>query len=598
MYEPPQSQFTIANLRFLSAPQTSTPKSLQTTTAAFPTQFDDSDESDQIPRNPKLKRDLSDSVIVATNQTGEPQPNISAPFSLDWDSEEEGDQITPPNPPPQQPSRTHLQSSHSSRQGFGLEISISQSIPDNSHNNSPDLGKARQWMPLSSYNTPQVFVKQDSDQLKGNRQQVQNQKQEVKRSSRYGGISQTNSYTDTQSMDAILEDSNGEVRIMGSATSSLHKQGKTQKQGNNIANIELGKSGAKLADEIRQSSSSQNVTPREGSPIDRPQPPPTPPPESKRSGTPPPPPPPLMPKRGASPAPPPPPFGRSRGGGQQAVQKNRNVINMFQELRRSQLQRGPSKSPNVPTQQGPVNKDALMAEIVGKSAYVEAVNRDIETQADMINEIIKIVQAKRANSMQELTLFVQDVDQRLSQLSDETAVLKAFDWPAARYDAFRESCATYAELTKIKMQMENWKGPSKPSLNAQEELAKVQSYQEQVQIKMDRFGRTKDTDEQRFKEHDIPWPNNLLKEVVHSSLNLAAIYMEIVLNEVSRLQESISILGEEQQQQARQKALQLLTNAVRFGFRVHQFAGGFDDKCNRLFELICGQTRTNMPHND
>eukprot|EP01025_Chloroclados_australasicus_P012492 TRINITY_DN1573_c7_g1_i1.p1 TRINITY_DN1573_c7_g1~~TRINITY_DN1573_c7_g1_i1.p1 ORF type:complete len:1120 (-),score=172.57 TRINITY_DN1573_c7_g1_i1:1407-4766(-) len=588
----------------------------------FDPDWDSDNESDAMytPRTEPQKEQFNQSKTSQSQQT-----QIAGPFDISRDpslgnSSSAKQRFSPRN----------------SDGGLSLEVSISKAIADGQlrregSNHTPDFGAqlGHQWQPLGSYPTPKVFTKRSFEEYKGklvqighvNREDAKDveytprgqQRRGFQRGDQQGGLKESpaESFKDLSNMEAILEDQSvGDDTPRTGETSARSEGRKARNLGKGAARATLqnaqedasvsvsGSSDTAISNKpLAQKEKFDKGTPRQTSPRKPPQAPPT-PPESKRSSTPPPPPLPL--KRGTSPVPPPPP-GRSKGAlNQPGVQKNREVINFFQELRRSQIQRNPPSrnASNAPSKSGgPVDKNALMAEIVGKSSYIESVNRDIETKADMIQELIVQVNKKSAKNIQDLIEFVSEVDGKLSGLSDETAVLKAFEWPTSKYDTFREACAQYQSFIKMKSQMMDWKPNTRAGSNITEELAKVQSFQEQIQIKMDKYSRQKESDEKRYKDHNVPWPQDIYNEVVHASLNLAAIYMQLVINEVQRVESSNRTLSQDQELQIRQKSLQLLTNAVRFGFRVHQFAGGFDKRCNELFEQICARTRSNMQNN-
>eukprot|EP01025_Chloroclados_australasicus_P042440 TRINITY_DN4514_c0_g1_i18.p4 TRINITY_DN4514_c0_g1~~TRINITY_DN4514_c0_g1_i18.p4 ORF type:complete len:278 (-),score=59.98 TRINITY_DN4514_c0_g1_i18:3114-3947(-) len=275
---------------------------------------------------------------------------------------------------------------------------------------------------------------------------------------------------------------------------------------------------------------------------------------------------------------------------------------MFQDLRRALTGGGggggaAKKVGGGGGSSGPVDKNALLQGIMKNSKYLEDLNNDLENHSGMVKDLIKEIAQKKAADMKEMMEFIKYVDGKLSILSDETAVLKKFEnWPTAKHDAMREAKAMYDKLMEMKNKMEKWKLPPK-ILNVQDELTKIQQYQDKTQVEMDRFIRTKDGDEAKFKEHGIPWPKTIHQEVMHGSLSLAEIYMDLVLKEVEKLN-GMDLDNEKKHEKHQAKALTLLTNAVRFAFRVHQFAGGFNDGCNAKFQQLCVQTRTAMPKKD
>ncbi|CAD7701973.1 unnamed protein product [Ostreobium quekettii] len=319
-------------------------------------------------------------------------------------------------------------------------------------------------------------------------------------------------------------------------------------------------------------------------PKKKPPPPPPPPPGKGGKGAPPPPPPPPGKKGGKAPVPPPPPGGR-RAKGDSDVKRQPQVIEMFQEVRRALLSNaqragGPLKKLGGG---GTVDPAQMFAEIASKGTYQAQVQADIVKYADVIEELISEVRKFKARDMEHLAEFVTGVDKVLDELSDETAVLRKFDWPASRFDTFRETVALDKELTEKKNKFKQWqRGKGKRADN----LKEIQKYMEKVQDRMDILNRTKEADEARFKSHDVPWNKKLMTEVKHASLHAMDLYMQIALDEANETMES-SLADKKK----RDKALAVLTATIKFAFKVHQCVGGFTESCSAKFGEVSSMTR-------
>lgn len=68
----------------------------------------------------------------------------------------------------------------------------------------------------------------------------------------------------------------------------------------------------------------------------------------------------------------------------------------------------------------------------------------------------------------------------------------------------------------------------------------------------------------------IPWSPALTMATKGSTLRLAEVYLERSLDETTK--------GRKSSEEVRRQ----LNAAIEFGFRVHQFVGGFSPKCNEL----------------
>ncbi|CAD7695803.1 unnamed protein product [Ostreobium quekettii] len=314
-------------------------------------------------------------------------------------------------------------------------------------------------------------------------------------------------------------------------------------------------------------------------------PPPPPPPGKGGKGGPPPPPPPPGKKGGKAPVPPPPPGGK-RTTGDTGVKRQPQVIEMFQEVRRALLSN--SKKPGEGHKKlggasGPVDQSQMFAEIASKGSYQAQVQADIIKYADVIEELINEVKRFKARDMEHLEEFVNGVDKVLDELSDETAVLRKFEWPASRFDTFREAVALSRELTEKRNKFKQWqRGQGKRADN----LKEIQKYMEKVQDRMDVLNRTKESDEARFKNHDVPWNKKLMTEVKHASLHAMDLYMQVALDEAHEAMKS-SLADKKK----REKALAVLTATIKFAFKVHQCVGGFNEGCSARFGEVSALTR-------
>eukprot|EP00963_Diacronema_lutheri_P007618 scaffold659_cov318-Pavlova_lutheri.AAC.19 len=334
-----------------------------------------------------------------------------------------------------------------------------------------------------------------------------------------------------------------------------------------------------------------------GGPPPPPPPPPKgkggPPPSPNGKGGPPPPPPPPPPKgkggpsqsksmaSGTGKAPPPPPFPTSTKEAAGQIRRAPQVISVYQQLRRASL-RGPStRTASVrgsnPGAGGPqFRKEDLASELESRSSHVKAIKRDVEQHKSFIEALAKEVSNLTPRAMDDLVLFVDKVDEALGILTDERAVLKHFEWPEDRMDAFRESSTLYRELRLAKRTMLMW---DRGTRNAKEECQRIEKHLDKVQKRVEALQRSQDADERRFIAHGIPWDKSIITQVQHSSLTMGQVYLELKLQEVEKLRG-------DQDNKSQSTAHNQLTAAVRFAFKLHQFASGFDDACLQLFDRI------------
>ena len=335
-----------------------------------------------------------------------------------------------------------------------------------------------------------------------------------------------------------------------------------------------------------------------------PPPPPPPPPPMLGGGTPPPPPPPPPPPMlgGGTPPPPPPPPpppGRLRNV-QRAdsttkfangdIQRMPEVISLFQEVRKTLLhQSGASPAggagKNFASKGGGGNRAGLMEEMAGKSKYLEAVKLDTERYAQEITSLAKLILGFKPKSMEGVCAFVTQMDNALSMLSDETAVLKNFEWPESRVDALRESAALFKENKRALARIDTY-APGNDSWSV--ECTRMSKCFEDTEKLIQLRTRSGPSDTKKFASHDIPWTGEAdMAALSASTLRIAKCYLLTSAAEANRMLR----LSQDEATSARalghiKQAYAVLTNAIRFAFRVHQLTRGFDRECQDAFATI------------
>eukprot|EP00293_Proteomonas_sulcata_P020421 CAMPEP_0184294044 /NCGR_PEP_ID=MMETSP1049-20130417/5332_1 /TAXON_ID=77928 /ORGANISM="Proteomonas sulcata, Strain CCMP704" /LENGTH=161 /DNA_ID=CAMNT_0026602203 /DNA_START=205 /DNA_END=690 /DNA_ORIENTATION=- len=133
------------------------------------------------------------------------------------------------------------------------------------------------------------------------------------------------------------------------------------------------------------------------------------------------------------------------------------------------------------------------------------------------------------------------------------------------------------------------KGPKwKPKTNMNEEVRFVMSQLDRVQRQFQYLAQSQVEDERKFNELGIPFDKMELKKIKLLAISAAKYVMGIALNADSRLSEaqasgstSVKVLA-----QAVGQVKSLLESALRFGFKVHQFAEGFDKEAAGKFHQV------------
>ncbi|XP_047950174.1 protein CHUP1, chloroplastic-like isoform X2 [Salvia hispanica] len=306
-----------------------------------------------------------------------------------------------------------------------------------------------------------------------------------------------------------------------------------------------------------------------------PLPPPTP-------GAPPPPPPP-----GGAPRPPPPPGSLPPRGASDKVHRAPELVEFYQSLMKRE-----AKNTNALISTSSNTSEArsnMIGEIENRSSFLLAVKADVETQGEFVQSLASEVRAASFTNVDDLLAFVNWLDEELSFLVDERAVLKHFDWPEGKADALREAAFEYQDLNKLERLVATFTDDE--NLPCDAALKKMYKLLEKVENGVYALLRTRDMAVSRYKEFGIPvdWllDSGVVGKIKLSSVQLARKYMKRVATELDAMNEPEKEPNKEF----------LLLQGVRFAFRVHQFAGGFDAESMKAFEELRSRANTTTAEN-
>ncbi|XP_038705385.1 protein CHUP1, chloroplastic isoform X1 [Tripterygium wilfordii] len=296
------------------------------------------------------------------------------------------------------------------------------------------------------------------------------------------------------------------------------------------------------------------------------------------SGAPQAPPPPPPPPLGGPPRPPPPPGSLLKGAGSgDKVHRSPELVEFYQSLMKREAKKD---APSLTTSTSNVSdiRSNMIGEIENRSSFLLAVKADVESQGDFVQSLATEVRAASFTKIEDLVAFVSWLDEELSFLVDERAVLKHFDWPEGKADALREAAFEYQDLMKLEKQVSSF--VDDPNLPCEAALKKMYKLLEKVEQSVYALLRTRDMAVSRYREFGIPvdWlsDSGVVGKIKLSSVQLARKYMKRVASELD------AVDGHEKEPDREFLVLQ----GVRFAFRVHQFAGGFDAESMKAFEEL------------
>ncbi|KAG6671407.1 hypothetical protein I3842_16G002400 [Carya illinoinensis] len=284
--------------------------------------------------------------------------------------------------------------------------------------------------------------------------------------------------------------------------------------------------------------------------------------------------------------PPPPPGSLPRGGGSgDKVHRAPELVEFYQSLMKREAKKDtPSLFSSTPNASDA--RSNMIGEIENRSSFLLAVKADVETQGDFVMSLATEVRAASFTNIEDLLAFVNWLDEELSFLVDERAVLKHFDWPEGKADALREAAFEYQDLMKLEKRVSAF--VDDPKLPCEDALKKMYSLLEKMETSVYALLRTRDMAISRYREFGIPvdWllDSGVVGKIKLSSVQLARKYMKRVASELDALS------GPEKEPNREFLVLQ----GVRFAFRVHQFAGGFDAESMKAFEELRSRIHTQV----
>ncbi|XP_017232931.1 INCREASED PETAL GROWTH ANISOTROPY 1-like protein 1 isoform X2 [Daucus carota subsp. sativus] len=258
-----------------------------------------------------------------------------------------------------------------------------------------------------------------------------------------------------------------------------------------------------------------------------------------------------------SPPPPPPPPSKALVGSK-AVRRVPEVMEFYRSLMRRDSHVDNKSSPIGFLQV--VNSRNMIGEIENKSTYLSAIKSDVEMQGGLINNLTGEVETASFNKISDVEAFVKWLDEELSCLVDERAVLKHFpQWPEKKADALREAAFSYGDLKNLHTEVLSFKSNPKQPLT--QSLKKIQALQDRLEQSVSNIEKCREGTSKRYREFHIPWEwmldSGLIGQMKLSSLVLAKEYMKRVARQLQSSEPS-SQDGD------------FLIQGVRFAFRVHQ----------------------------
>ncbi|MBA0737861.1 hypothetical protein Gogos_011300 [Gossypium gossypioides] len=227
---------------------------------------------------------------------------------------------------------------------------------------------------------------------------------------------------------------------------------------------------------------------------------------------------------------------------------------------------------------------AFLRELTKRSPFFQQIEEDAKNHAKTILELKAAINSFRTKDMTELIKFQQYMEAILEVLTDENQVLAKFeDFPIKKLETIRAAAALYSKSNLVVSNLKNWevKSPAAQLLN------KFDCYFTKVKEELDAFERTKDEESRNFKSHGIDFDFNIFVTIKELMVDVSSNCMELVLKEWGETKGA---------NDAEKKANKnLLWRTFKLAFRVYSFAGGNDERADKLAkelanEVLCGSS--------
>ncbi|XP_059439857.1 uncharacterized protein At4g04980 [Corylus avellana] len=350
-------------------------------------------------------------------------------------------------------------------------------------------------------------------------------------------------------------------------------------------------------------------------------PPPPPPPMMPFKGVapPPPPPPPMMPSKGVAPPPPmmplkgtvsppsngaalppPPPLGGAKSlrpkKATTKLKRSSQMGNLYRVLR------GKVEGSNLDGKSSNGRKSAVgscspggkqgladaLAEMTKRSAYFQQIEEDVQKYAKSITELKLAISTFQTKDMAELIKFHKFVESILEHLTDESQVLARFEgFPVKKLETLRTAAALYSKLDAMATELHSLKIVSPMG----QLLDKVERYFTKIKGEVDAMERTKDEESKKFQSHNIDFDFHILIRIKEAMVDVSSSCMELALQVASEKKEP----GPKSDSRTKGCA-KLLWKAFQFAFRVYSFAGGHDDRADKLTRELAHEIENDPYH--
>ena len=276
---------------------------------------------------------------------------------------------------------------------------------------------------------------------------------------------------------------------------------------------------------------------------------------------------------------------RNRQRGDETDEDVRSELALFDDLRHTLLDRDDTHRKPPPT--------ASSHELTRTDSALGRLERERKAYVPLLRDLAEEVRDARPADPEALREFLDKIDEVLASLTEPHAILREIpEWPGAKVEAMRELRDLQTELREMAGAMNEWPAldPNSRALRrtakasavmwaCEEELGKIARAMDAAARRLESITRRLESDGKRFAAHGLTFDEADVEKTRHASLTLAERHMRCASLAADRAMDDGDADGVG-------KARELLAGAVRFAFRSHELAGGFNAGCRDALEDV------------
>ena len=277
---------------------------------------------------------------------------------------------------------------------------------------------------------------------------------------------------------------------------------------------------------------------------------------------------------------------RNRRRGDETDEDVRSELALFDDLRHTLLDRDDTNKRKPPP-------TASSHELTRTDSGLGRLERERKAVGPLLRDLAEEVRDARPADPEALREFLDKIDEVLASLTEPHAILREIpEWPGAKVEAMRELRDLQTELREMAGAMNEWPAldPNSRALRrtakasavmwaCDEELGKIARAMDAAARRLESITRRLESDGKRFAAHGLTFDEADVEKTRHASLTLAERHMRCASLAADRAMDDGDADGVG-------KARELLAGAVRFAFRSHELAGGFNGGCRDALEDV------------